>query len=270
MLETLFTIGSFQLKTLNLIQVVAFFIAAFVFWKRGKEEHYSEARLIDAFLLSFLFGLLTGRLAFILFNFGNFGWNLLKWVNVIQKPGSQLIFVLVGAVAHLFIFAQKNKWDAFEILDFAAQALVAGLLWLNIGYFFEGIRFGQSTQLPWGIIFPGVFEKRHPVQLYYVAFHLIFGRYLSWLEYNYRTFEWYRGRKKTAKTGFLFINLLIFYSLFSLLMLLVQTPVLVIGKLQVDIWLYLVFLLVGLWLLLKRANRVLFSFKDKKFFALRK
>ncbi|MEA2056682.1 MAG: prolipoprotein diacylglyceryl transferase family protein [Patescibacteria group bacterium] len=270
MLQTLFTIGSFQLRTINLFQVIAFVSSAFVFWRRGREEHYSEAKLIDAFLLSLLFGVAIGRIAFIVFNFSSFGWNILDWLNIVQKPGSQLFFVLIGAVLHLTVFAQKNKWDQFEILDFCAQVLVVGLLWINIGYFFEGIRFGLSTELPWGIVFPGVFEKRHPIQLYYAAFHFIFGKYLTWLEFNYRTFEWYRGGKKTAKTGFLFISFLLIYSLFSFLLSFLQTPSLVVADLQLDVWLYLTQFVIGVWLLLKRSNRALFSFKDLKFFALKK
>jgi prolipoprotein diacylglyceryltransferase len=273
MFKTLVTLGSFQLKTQNVLQILALLAGAFVFWKRGREEHYSEARIMDAYLLSFLLGLLGGRAAFVILNWSKFGLNVVKWFNLIQYPGTQLIFGLISSTIYLFVFAQNNKWDAFEILDFWAQALVAALFWVNLGYFAEGVRFGQATNLPWGVVFPGVFEKRHPIQLYYALFHLVFARYLYWLEYNYRTFEWYRGGKKTAQTGYLFATLLISYSLFSLAMQFLQTPNLSLDSFglnfTLDLGLYVGLLLCGALILLKRAHRTLFSFKQGKFFAIK-
>lgn len=269
MLQTLLTIGPFQLRTQNLFSLIGFLLAGFIFWKRGREEHYSEAELFDGFLLSFFFGVLVGRLGYILLNWNKFAGQILTWVNLVENPGVLLIAGLIGAALYLFRYAQKHKWDSFEILDFWTQAVAMGLFWLNIGYFFQGARFGSATSLPWGVVFPGVFEKRHPLQLYYAVFHLVLFFYLSWLEFHYRSFEWYRGGKKTAQTGFLFIIFLIAYAVFSLLMQTIQAPLLVFQGVVFDYWLYGLMLIAGLWLLLRRSNRVLFSFSQKKLLAIK-
>ena len=270
MFESLITIGSFQLRTLSVFQVTAFFSAALILWKRGREEHYAEARIMDAYLLSFLVGGAGARLGFILLHLDQFGLNLFNWFNFVQYPGTQLLFGLITSTVYLYFFAKKNKWDAFEVLDFWAQALSLALFWLNIGYFFAGVRFGSATRLPWGIVFSGVFEKRHPIQAYYSLFHLIIYRWLWWLEFHYRTLEWYRGGRKTAQTGFLFIVFILTYSLFSLLMNWLGAPVIQIGQTAVDTWIYVGLILFSLWLLVRRSNRLLFSWKHKKLLMIRK
>ncbi len=270
MFKSLITIGSFQLRTLSIFQILAFFSAAFIFWKRGKQEHYSEAKIMDGFLLSFLVGGAGARIGFVLLNFDQFGYNIFNWFNLVQYPGSQLLLGLVASTIYLYFFARNNKWDAFEILDFWAQALSLAMIWLNLGYFFAGIRFGQATSLPWGIVFPSVFEKRHPIQLYYVLFHLIIYHWLWWLEFNYRTFQWYRGGKKTAQTGFLFIVFVISYSIFSLFMNLLGAPIIQVGQIALDTGIYIGLIVLGLWLMVRRSNRVLFSLKRGKLLAVKK
>ena len=270
MLETLVTIGSFQVRTLNVFEVIAFLAAGLIFWRRAKEENYPEARVFDAYLLSYVAGWVLGRFGYVIFNIDRFLGDPLSWLNIVQYPGVDLFFALLGASLYLVFFAKKQKWDAFEILDWWAQAVTMGLVWLNVGYFLAGTRFGHSTSLPWGVIFPGVFEKRHPVQLYFALFHAAMFKYLGWLEYNYRTFEWYRSGKKTAQTGFIFIAFLISYAVFSLVMSIIQSPVYLIGGFALDGLFYLALILLGIHLLLNRANRGLFSFKDRKLFPIKK
>jgi phosphatidylglycerol:prolipoprotein diacylglycerol transferase len=264
MFETLFTIGSFQLKTTSLFQLIAFFNTALVMWRRAKEENYSEAEVFDGFLLSFLTGWLTGRIAYVIFAWERFGWDVIKWLNFVQYPGVQLLFALIGATVYFFYFSKKKKWDSFELLDWWAQAVTMGLIWINLGYFFAGTRFGHVTSLPWGIIFPGVFERRHPIQLYFLLFHVVTFKYLHWLEYHYRTFEWYRSGKKTAQSGFLFAVFMISYAFFSLIIGFFHVPTLLVNNFVLDNILFILLLILGLYLLFLRTNRRLISVKDKR------
>lgn len=269
MLEIIFQIGSFELKTLTLLQVAAVFVAAFIFWRRGKEEHYAEAQLFDSFISSSIFGLLMGRLVFVAVNWSNLGFNLLSWLDIWSKPGMNLETGLIAAGIYLFRFAQKKKWDAFEVMDFWVSAISLGMVFLNLGHFFDGSNFGTKTSLPWGMIFPSVFEKHHPTQIYAVIFYAGFYYYLNWLEYNYRTFEWYRAGKKTAETGFLLINFLIIASLFELFLDLLAPASQVVMGVAVGSLIHGISFFFGVWLLLKRSHRVLFSFSQKKFLAIR-
>ena len=59
MWPTLISIGTFRLQSLTVLAVVALFFTAFVFWRKGKEEHYETVELFDTFLISGLFGVIA-------------------------------------------------------------------------------------------------------------------------------------------------------------------------------------------------------------------
>jgi len=263
MYPILFTIGALNFKTLNLFFVISFLATAFVFWKRGREEHYSEIQLFDGFLLSYLFGLLIGRLGFILINFSSFGFEIVKWFNMVSFPGSNQIVQLIATAFYLFNFAKKKKWDTFEVLDFWATATSIGMFFVYLGHFFNGSLSGKVTSLPWGIVFPGAFEKRHPLQIYYALFYCLLFIFQYWSENKYRTFEWYRAGKRSAQTGFIISVSIIFLSAFSLIMSFISIPTLVVKNISLDVLVSLGALAVGCIFLFMRSGRKL-SFTSKK------
>ena len=78
MFPVLLAIGPVVIKTVNLAFVLALLAGLFVFWRKGREEHYEEAMLFDGLLLSLLFGLVLARAAFIAMRFGEFGLNVMN------------------------------------------------------------------------------------------------------------------------------------------------------------------------------------------------
>lgn len=257
MLPVLFRLGPFTLRTLPVFLIVALIGSAFLFWRKSREEHYDETQVFDGFLSSAVFGLLGSRIAFIIFNFGQFGFSPLKWINIFQHPGYNIIFGLLIAALFLRRFAIKHKWDMFEILDFWVTAVSFGLGVLWLGMLVDGTGFGNPTTMPWGIVFPGVFEKHHPVQLYFAVFYFVLFYYLSWAEYRYRTFSWYRAGKNTAQTGYLTSIFLTFTGLFSLGMAFLRPGQLVVGGVPLDLGMYLILFVGGCLLLLNRSGRSL-------------
>jgi prolipoprotein diacylglyceryltransferase len=264
MFPILFSIGNLSFKTINLFLLIGFLATGFMLWRRSKEEHYSELEVFDAFLLSFIFYLIVGRIVFVLLNFTEFRFDLIKWVDVISHRGNSQLAGLVGATFYLYRYSIKKRWDGFEILDFASQAITVGLMFFNLGYFFDGSMFGKITNLPWGVLIPGAFEKKHPVQLYFCIFFIVLSLILSWFEYHYRTFEWYRKGKKSAQSGFLFCTFLILLSGFSLLINLVSLPQVVINKFSLDIYIQSFGLFLGLVLLYFRSGRFASLMKDNR------
>ncbi|MBD3279592.1 MAG: hypothetical protein GF390_02675 [Candidatus Pacebacteria bacterium] len=264
MWPVLFNFGPFGLKTIAVFNILAFLTTAFVIWRKSREEHYQERQLFDGFLLALVFGGLVARLAFIVVNFSRFQGSFLAWFDLINHSGYLLNFGILGAGFYLFRFAQKHKWDPYEVVDFGATAAALGLFWLQLGYFFNGSGFGQPTTLPWGLVFPGVIQKYHPVQLYLAVFYLLLYFYLTWVEYRYRTFEWYRAGKKSAQTGFVFLNFLIGLALIQLGLTPVKLAELNLGGFSLDIGFYLVLLILSLGWLWLRSGRELLPTKRKK------
>jgi len=138
------------------------------------------------------------------FHFGNFGLDAWKWFNLLAYPGIILCLVCWPASWSLYRFAQRQKWDAFEFLDFAAIAAAFGFALIWLGLFLDGTSFGNATSLPWECLFRWFFDKHHPTQLYGLISYALLFVYLYWVESRYRTFEWYRDKRHSAQTGFLF------------------------------------------------------------------
>ena len=246
-----------QIKTLTVFAFLALFFSAFIFWRKGKEEHYDLYEVFDAFLLSLIFAFVLGRFIFVGMNWSQFSGNPFLIFDLVNKQGNEIFLALSFSVWYLYRYASKRKWDAFEILDFWATAMSLGLALMYLGFFFDGSYGGRFTNMPWGVVFPGSFEKTHPVQLYFFFFYLALFWYLSRMEYQYRTFEWYRKGKKTAQSGFLLSNFLILLAAFYLLTSFLRLPSVVVATVNLDPFFNLLLLLLGLGLLFSRSGRSL-------------
>lgn len=264
MWPVIFSLGRFELRTASVFLFLGVFFGAYVFWKRGKEEHYSEMDLFDSFLASLLFGFFLGRLAFIFFNIEQLGVNLIKWLDIFSYPGVNMTILFMAAGIYLYRFSLKKRWDVFEVLDFSVGAFSLSQFFIWLGLFFDGTGFGVKTNLPVGMIFPSVFEKHHPVQLYYLIFYLGLFIYLVRVEYKYRTYAWYRHGKKTAQTGFLTSMFFVFFGLFTFIISFFSLPSFVVGGVRLDFFLSLFSLLFGLFLLGLRSGRISTKFFGKR------
>ena len=253
----LFTVGRFELRTISIFLVLAFLAAAFMFWRKGKEEHYSEFELMDAYLLSFLVGSFAARIGFIAANWSTFGLDVFRWIDVINFPGVSVTVGVVTAGLYLYRLANHYKWDAFEILDFWSLAMSLSLSIWAVGLFLDGSAYGRPTDLPWGMIFPGLVEKHHPTQLYTMVFFIALFVYLARIEYRYRTFNWYRGNKNTAQTGFLISVFILAAASFYLLLGLVFPGQWYIVGINLDPLLAIGGVLLGAGLLFQRSGRSL-------------
>lgn len=261
----LFSLGPISINTINIFLVLAFLFSGYVFWRHSRDEHYKEEIVFDGFLLAIVAGLLSARIGYILLNFEDFGFSFLKWVDILTNPGVSGVVGLVAMASYLLRFAKKNKWDEWEILDFWAPAMSLGLVFLYAGMFFDAGSYGVVTNLPLGVKFPGSFEARHPLQLYYALVYLILFIYLQWVENQYRTFEWYRFGKKTAQTGFVTAMFLVVTGVVTVaLSFLKQNPILLLGV-NLEIPIGFLALIFGLGLLFVRSGRELPLLKKKRY-----
>lgn len=265
MFPILFSIGPLTIKTMSVFLVLAFLATSFIFWRRGREEHYREDQLFDGYFLAVLVGMVAARIGYIVLNLQVFGWSILQWFDIIGHPGFSGYIGLIISSIYLYRYAQRNKWDTFEILDFWATGTSLGAVFVFIGKFFEGTSIGNPTNLPIGITFPNLFEARHPVQLYYALFFVFLFWYLGWAEYHYRTFQWYRAGRKTAQTGYLVSVFIIMSSIFILLMSFLQAPSLQFWSVNIDQVMGIAMLIGGCLMLYVRSGRALpFTREQKK------
>ncbi len=264
MLPVIQILGLLRIYSFGLFLALAFLFGLFVFWKKGREEHFDEALLLDAAITACFWGFIGARIGFILVNFQVFGLNILDWFSLFAYPGFVGIFGLMSAIISLVIFSKKQKWDTYEVLDFGTLGLSIGLVFVFIGMFLNGSGFGNTTTLPIGMSFPGVFDRRHPVQLYDALLYLIVFISLMKLELEYRAFLWYRAKKRSAQSGFLLACFLMAYGGISGVLSFVKPFQFVIFGIPLDPFIGLLIIVVGISILYRRSGREFPIFRTKK------
>ncbi|MBL4795173.1 MAG: prolipoprotein diacylglyceryl transferase [Pseudomonadales bacterium] len=74
---------------------------------------------------------------------------------------------MLGVALAMLLYSIKVKKHFFDIMDFGAPIVPIGLGLGRIGNFIGGELWGRTTEVPWGMVFPGAGElARHPSQLY--------------------------------------------------------------------------------------------------------
>jgi phosphatidylglycerol:prolipoprotein diacylglycerol transferase len=251
------SINLFGLLTIPLLQIfllLAFFGGSFVFYRLlHQRAAYNEFEVFDCFLLSLFFGFIFGRATFVGLNFNHFGINFWRWLNFINYPGIAVFIAIFMSSFFFWIFLHRRKITDLELLDYWARVTSFSLIFYNLGLFLDGSGSGYLTDSPFGLTFPHLSTKVHPVQLYSAGFYLIIFFWLGHLENNYRTYSWYKRSRSSARTGFVFITFLFCFSLFSLLMLAFAPPMFKLQGLSLDWIFYLVIFIFALILLLKNV-----------------
>lgn len=236
---------------------IAIVVGLFFFWKKAKDEHFELIDSFDSLGVATVWGVVASRVAFVLLQADQFSFQPLTWVNFLAYPGMWSPVGLLVFFAILWRRADLLKQDRWEIWDFSSILVAWYFAWHWLSLFFVGAAAGTPTQLPWGVVFPLRVEAAHPVQLYAAVGFLLGFTLLWWVEPRYRFFFWYRSKKRTAKTGFLFSVLLIIIGLQGLLISPFQYPFLLLWDIDLNQIVSAVVFLVGLVVLYTRSGRTL-------------
>lgn len=241
MLPTLLSLGPITIKTLNVFLVLAFLYSGFVFWRRGREDHYREDQLFDGFVISAVVGLVFARMAFCVFQPEELstGW---QCIDLLSKPGWIGSVGLTMAGLTLLRFSKKQKWDPLAILDMWVTAMAAGMVVMSAGMFLSGSGWGGLFNLPVPLLTAGLFAVLY--------------RFLIWIERHYRLFTWYKQGRSVAQTGFVTAVAMIGASLILLIALGLQMGTLSVSALLVRVLVYVLWLILGIGLLFFRSGVV--------------
>lgn len=212
----------------------------------------------DAVVVATVLGILSSRLSYILLHLNEFGWNWPAWISLDGYPGLWAWTGLLVAAAYLYRWASNNKLDSWEMWDFLSILASWYFGWYWLSRFFFGAAGGSTTTLPWGVVFPHRVEPAHPVQLYATVIYLLLFAYLWWVEPRYRFFLWYRSKKRTARTGFLFSVFLMGSGLLGFLLGFFQYPFFLIWDFDLNQIVSLTLFFLGALTLYIRSGRTFF------------
>jgi phosphatidylglycerol:prolipoprotein diacylglycerol transferase len=136
--------------------------------------------------------ILGGRLGFVIFYqpayfLANPGQILFLWQGGMSFHGGFL-----GVVLALILFCWRNRIPFLGCTDVIAWTVPVPIFFVRIANFINAELWGRPTELPWGVIFPGLsaqscanvgeFCARHPSQIYEALLEgLVLGLVLAWL-----------------------------------------------------------------------------------------
>ena len=111
MLPVLLDLKFIKIYTFGVFLVLGFFWSAFLLWRNIRLTSYKEEDVFDGLFFSLFGGLFIGRLIYVVLNFNDFGFDILKFILVNGYPGISLIGAILGGVFALFGFFGLKKID---------------------------------------------------------------------------------------------------------------------------------------------------------------
>ncbi|MDU8942995.1 prolipoprotein diacylglyceryl transferase [Ovoidimarina sediminis] len=168
---------------------------------RNETSPMSREAVEDLLTFIVLGVILGGRIGFVLFY--QPAYYLANPVEIlfIWQGGMAFHGGLLGVALALVLFARKHGAPLMSAADALAVATPPGLFLGRSANFINGELWGRPTDLPWGVIFPGLRAQdcpgieglcaRHPSQLYEAVLEgLILGALLLWLAYRKGALKW--------------------------------------------------------------------------------
>ncbi len=195
MWSVIFSTKIFSLYTFGFLLALGVFLEIFIIWRRLKDLGLKEERILDFLMMSLLLGFLFSRLLFIVQNFHSFGWLPSRWLLFVRFPGFSFWGWSVGLLVALLWFAKREKWEFWRVADETIFGLLPFLFFFQIASFLDGSGFGRTTEMPWGIYFPGVLLKRHPLSLFSAVAIFLIWLFLLKIERQWRIWPWYKKKQ---------------------------------------------------------------------------
>jgi len=205
MLPVLLDLKFIKIYTFGVFLVLGFFWSAFLLWHNIRLTSYKEEDVFDGLFLSLFGGLFIGRLVYVVLNFNDFGFDILKFILINGYPGISLIGAILGGIFTLFGFFGLKKIDFSEIIDYFISPLFVALVFGKLGSFFSGADVGSVTTFFLKIRYASFEGLRH-LTAFYEAVFFAAAAYIS-----YKLL--FEIRKERLKKGILLMFFFWFFSL---------------------------------------------------------
>lgn len=168
-------------------------------WKNGQAP-LTERSLEDLLTWIILGVIIGGRLGYVLFYRPEYYLQYPSEIPKVWLGGMSFHGGFLGVAIASALFARRHNIKLASLFDVLALATPAGLLFGRIANFINAELWGRTTDLPWGVVFPGeaaqscltiaTYCARHPSQLYEAALEgLILGIILIYLVFRRRAFH---------------------------------------------------------------------------------
>lgn len=166
MLPVLVNLPFLKIYTFGVFLLLAFFWGSFMLWKHILLTAYKEEDVFDSMFIALVFGLFTARLVYVVTHFGDFGFNILRFILINGYPGLSLYGFIAGTALALYAYFQYKKIKFKEAIDYFIPASLVALGFGKIGAFFAAVEVGTKTTIPLAMKYVGAAGLRHLTPLY--------------------------------------------------------------------------------------------------------
>ncbi len=221
MYRILFTIGSFPIYSYGVMIALAFITAVLLAMKEAKKSGENPERILDLSLYIIIGVLLGARLGYVIFHLDYYLRNPIEMLYFRQGGLSFLGGFLIACILCL-LYTKRTKISFWKYADIAAPSIAIGIGIGRIGCFLNGCCYGLVSE-KYGLKFPalnmppvylqqlkdGLITSGSsytlpviPTQLYSSLYGFLIFFVLLWMK-KYKKYD-----------GYLFLNFLVFYSIF--------------------------------------------------------
>jgi phosphatidylglycerol:prolipoprotein diacylglycerol transferase len=191
MLPKLIDFGPIQIHSYGLLIVIGFIVAMVLARAKGNKLGMSLQKLTDIGFWSLLFGLVGGRVLFVITQWSSFRndlWGILKF----WEGGLVFYGGFIGGAAAFIFFSRRWNIPILKGTDLAAPSLAIAHVFGRLGCFSAGCCYGHGIEAhhPFAVIFshPDSIAPRgvplHPAQLYDAFNSFLIFVILQWLYYR--------------------------------------------------------------------------------------
>lgn len=194
MCPELFHIGDFAVRAYGLALALSFLIGLWLIDREARLLGLNPDAIVNLGFVLIIFGVIGGRLGFVLYHWSDYADNPLDIINPFQAgqigiSGLNLQGGLIGGFVAGLLYLRWKKLPWVAALDAVAPSVGFGIFVSRIGCYLNGCCFGTPTDGPFGVHFPdhsaphAVFGDSavHPTQLYSSAYGLLLFLFLLWI-----------------------------------------------------------------------------------------
>jgi phosphatidylglycerol---prolipoprotein diacylglyceryl transferase len=242
--------GPLEPRWYGLMFALAFITGYSIGFKMFKDAGRSQEEL-DRLLIYVLVATIIGaRLGHVFFYEADYYLRNIHLIPQVWTGGLASHGAAVGIIIAMYIYAKRTTKTTFMwVADRVVPGVAIGGMFIRFGNFFNSEILGMPTDVPWAIVFANVdMLPRHPSMLYEALLCIFVLGVLGWIYFKY---------EKNPPEGSLFGTFLVL--LFTGRFLIeftkeTQANFLAGAALDMGQLLSIPFVLIGVWLLLKKVN----------------
>lgn len=179
----LFSIGPFAVRWYGFMYVLGF-VSAWILgrYRAVKSGVFTRPQFDEVLTYGILGVVLGGRLGYVLFYQPAYFLENPLEIFKMWHGGMSFHGGLLGVILGQWLAGRRYGKTFFETMDFMAPLVPPGLFFGRIGNFINAELWGRTTDVPWGMVFPGAGPlPRHPSQLYEAALEGLLLFIILWL-----------------------------------------------------------------------------------------